>query len=51
MRSVQSPLKIFDTFCSCAMQFVCEATHVAFPQPVPQRAACFSDMFLELSVV
>jgi hypothetical protein len=34
-----------------AMQFLCEATHAAFPQPGHQRAVCFANVYRQLSVV
>jgi hypothetical protein len=34
-----------------AMQFLCKATHAAFPQPEYQRAACFANVNRQLSVV
>jgi hypothetical protein len=34
-----------------AMQFLCEANHAAFPQPGQQRAACFANVYRQLSVV
>jgi hypothetical protein len=34
-----------------AMQFLCEATHLAFPQPGYQRDACFASVYRQLSVV
>jgi hypothetical protein len=33
------------------MQFLSEATHAAFPQPGHQRAACFANVYRQLSVV
>jgi hypothetical protein len=33
------------------MQFLCEATHAAFPQPGHQRATCFANVYCQLSVV
>jgi hypothetical protein len=33
------------------MQFLYEATHAAFPQPGHQRAACFVNVYRQLSVV
>jgi hypothetical protein len=33
------------------MQFLCKATHAAFPQPSHQRAACFANIYRQLSVV
>jgi hypothetical protein len=34
-----------------AMQFLCEATHAAFPQPGHQPAVCFANVYHQLSVV
>jgi hypothetical protein len=34
-----------------AMQFLCEATHAAFPQTGHQRAVCFANVYRQLSVV
>jgi hypothetical protein len=34
-----------------AMQFLCEATHAAFPQPGHQRDACFANVYHQLPVV
>jgi hypothetical protein len=33
------------------MQFPCEATHAAFPQPGHQHAACFANVYRQLAVV
>jgi hypothetical protein len=33
------------------MQFLCEATHAAFPQQGHQRAICFANVYRQLSVV
>jgi hypothetical protein len=33
------------------MQFLCEATHTALPQPGHQRAACFANIYRQLSVI
>jgi hypothetical protein len=38
-------------FSSGAMQFISEATHAAFPHPGHQRAACFTTVYRQLSVV
>jgi hypothetical protein len=38
-------------FSPSAMQFLCEATHAAFPQPGHQRAVCFANVYRQLSVV
>jgi hypothetical protein len=34
-----------------AMQFLCKATHAAFPQPGHQRAVCFANVYRQLSMV
>jgi hypothetical protein len=44
----------FETLGWCspeAMQFLYEATHTAFPQPGHQRAVCFANLHLQLSVL
>jgi hypothetical protein len=33
------------------MQFLCEATHAASPQPGHQRATCFANVYRQLSVL
>jgi hypothetical protein len=46
--------KSFETlgrFSPGAMQFLCEATHAALPQPGRHRAACFANDYRQLSVV
>jgi hypothetical protein len=43
--------EILGRFSSGAMQFLCEATHAAFPHPGHQRDACFANVYRQLSVV
>jgi hypothetical protein len=40
-----------ERFSPGAMQFLCEATHTAFPQSGHQRDACFANVYRQLSVV
>jgi hypothetical protein len=44
-------LETLGRFCPGAKQFLCEATHAAFPQPGHQRAVCFANVYRQLSVV
>jgi hypothetical protein len=41
----------FARFSPGAMQFLCEATHAASPQPGHQRAVCFANVYRQLSIV
>jgi hypothetical protein len=44
-------IKTLGRFSPGAMQFLCRATHAAFPQPLHQRAPCSANVYRQQSVV
>jgi hypothetical protein len=48
---IQTSFEMLGRFSPGAMQFPCETTHAVYPQPGHQRAACFANVYYQLSVV